>query len=120
MSNKVDLVTDRYYDKGIRYQEHINRIQRTADRQDQILVRQDSESVTLEFPCRDLTSRIDGTITMYRPSDRQHDFTLGVKPDTNGLQRITTDTFKRGFWRIQITWREDNEEYFSESPIMIH
>jgi hypothetical protein len=119
VSNRVDLVTDRYYDKGIHYQEQINTLQRTALREEKLLIRQDSHSVTLEFPRCDLAIRPIGTITMYRPSDRHRDFMLTVAPDPSGIQHIATGAFDHGLWRIQVAWQEGNQEYFSELPIMI-
>jgi nitrogen fixation protein FixH len=120
MSNRVDLVTDQYYDRGIAYQERINSLRRTAAREEKPLVTVSPEQLTIEFPRQSRDATPAGTITMYRPADKLLDLVLRVTPDSAGVQHIVTRSLDRGLWKLQIAWHEGDQDYYTEQPVMIY
>jgi nitrogen fixation protein FixH len=119
MSNRVDLVTEHYYDRGIAYQERINSLRRTAAREEKPLISILPEEVIIEFPRRSHDATLGGTITIYRPADKSLDVVLRVTPDSAGVQHIVTHSLDRGLWKLQIAWREGDQDYYAEQPVMI-
>jgi hypothetical protein len=120
MSNRVDLVTDKYYDRGIAYQERINSLRRTAARDEKALVSISPEELTIKFPRRRRDAALAGTITMYRPADKTRDVVLRVNADNTGVQHIGTRLLDRGLWKLQISWHEGDQDYYTEQPVMIY
>jgi nitrogen fixation protein FixH len=119
LSTRVDLVTDRYYDRGVSYQERIDALERTAARQGKLLVRNERGSVVIEFP-RHVSTGVSGSVFLYRPADRSRDVSHPIAPDSGGTQRIDTRSMDRGLWRVQVSWREGVEEYYAEHSIMLY
>jgi hypothetical protein len=120
MSNRVDLVTDQYYDRGIAYQERINSLRRTAARDEKPLVSISPDDLVIEFPRQSSDATPAGTITMYRPADKTRDVVLRVDPDSAGIQHIGTRSLDRGLWKLQISWHEADQDYYTEQPVMIY
>ena len=119
MSSPTDLVTDRYYERGIAYQDKITTLQRTAAREGRLTVTLDSESVRVVFPHRTGVVPLSGTILLYRPSDKSRDRSIPVFPDSSGSQRIPTAGLERGLWMVMVSWKEEGAEYYGEEQVML-
>ena len=120
VSSRVDLVADRYYDKGIAYQQRINTLSRTVAREEKLSIRLSEEDLLIEFPHSVPMPMLTGTITLYRPADQSRDVVLGIAPDSIGVQHLALTTLDRGLWRLQISWHEGDQEYYYEQPVMIN
>jgi nitrogen fixation protein FixH len=119
-SSKTDLVADRYYEKGIQYQERISILERTAAREEKLVVTVDSSAIVIMFPrSGGAVTPLSGTIILYRPSDRTRDLSVPVAPDRAGLQRLPASSLDRGLWHLKVSWREGELEYYSEQPVML-
>lgn len=116
MNQKVDLVTEDYYKKGLDYQKQIDSEQRTNQYSDQIKINFDAEFVSIEFPASLQSNQIKGEILFYRPSDSELDFIIPLRLD-NQKQVIPVASIKKGFWRIKINWNYGNNSYYKESVI---
>jgi len=119
MSRTVDLVNDQYYDRGLKYQERIGTLQRTAALEKKVVISVHADELTVRMPYRTAGPPITGTITLYRPSSKLKDFAMPLAPDSAGCQHIRTTRLDRGLWRIQISWKAGGTEYYSEQPVMI-
>jgi nitrogen fixation protein FixH len=120
LSSKTDLVTDRYYEKGVQYQERISILERTAAREEKLSATVDSSAIALAFPRPGgAVTPLSGSIILYRPSDRARDISVPVAPDSAGLQRIPTASLDRGLWHLKVSWREGELEYYSERPVVL-
>ena len=120
VSSRVDLVTDRYYDKGIAYQQRINTLSRTAAHGEKLSVRLSGEDLLIEFPRSVPAPMLTGTITLYRPADKSRDVVVRIAPDSAGVQRLALAALDRGLWKLQIAWYEGDQEYYSEQPLLIN
>jgi nitrogen fixation protein FixH len=119
-SSRTDLVADRYYEKGVQYQERISVLERTAARKEKLAATVDSAALTIVFPrSGGVVAPLSGTIILYRPSDRGRDLSLPVAPDSAGFQRLPTSSLDRGLWHLKVSWREGEIEYYSEQPVML-
>lgn len=118
MNQKVDLVTDDYYLKGLDYQKQIDIEKRSTDFSDKILIDYDGQFVIISFPEIFKSNLVNGEILFYRPSDSNLDVTIPIKLE-NQKQIIPVSTLKKGFWRIKINWNYNNNNYYKESIITL-
>lgn len=119
MSRRVDLVADGYYERGLLYQEQIDRIRRTGRLSDTVSARLLPEGILLGFPRLFGPREISGEVLAYRPDDGSRDFVLPIGLDTEGRMLVPRGLLGGGVWRLRISWSVRGEEYFSEFRQMI-
>lgn len=120
MNQDVDLITEDYYKDEIKYQERIDKINRTKELSEDISFIFDGRNLKLKYPGAFSPVNIKGNVLFYRPSDLKEDVMLNVKPDTAGLQAIDVSGLKKGMWKVQVDWMVNNTSYYSESIININ
>lgn len=119
MSQKVDLVSEQYYDQGIHYQERIAAIENTRGLKEKPMMTVRRDELTVQFP-RDLAQRnIAGTITLYRPDNKGRDRTLDILLDSAACQHIAFASLAHGLWKAKVEWSADSVEYYTEQPVII-
>lgn len=117
MNQDVDLVTDKYYDKEIKYQQQIDTEKRTNALGENIKVNILNNTLIVTFPD---SSSIGGELYFYRPSDFKKDFKIPIKIDHKREQAINIGKVEKGYWRLKIAWDMNNDEYYSEKSIYIN
>ena len=118
MSERVDLVSDRYYDQGLRYQERIAARQNSAGAGG-VRVAVLRDAVRLEFPRAVPSRTLTGTIFFYRPADGSRDFTVDLATDSLGNQVVPTASLDHGLWRVKAEWIVEGVAHYDEQPVMI-
>lgn len=116
-NQKVDLVTDDYYQKELKYQDQIDRSSRAKLLTEEILLTQNRKTLDIIFPKS--YGSISGEIMFYRPSDLTKDFISKIKTDAGGRQTIGIGELAPGLWKIKITWIMNDQEYYFEKSIII-
>jgi nitrogen fixation protein FixH len=119
MSEDVQLVTDRYYDNELRYQDRIQAMERANGMVTRVHMEPGSGCVLVRFPRLGSPDDVDGQVTLYRPANRADDRTLPLVLDTVWTQRIPTRMLAPGLWRVQVQWRLHGEEYYAEHPLIL-
>lgn len=119
MNQDVQLVTDNYYEKDLKYQNQIDKLNRTAALEEKVEINFDGELVELVFPESFSAEKIFGEIYFYRPSGREKDFTIPLTLNSGARQIIPVTRIDKGFWRIKLSWTLDTVEYYSERTISI-
>ncbi len=120
MNQKVDLVTDNYYAKEIKYQQQIDRMNRTNELGDGVAINSETNYVRIVFPKSSNEKNIKGTIQFYRPSDSAKDFTLPLILDSSYQQLVPAKILEKGYWRIKLDWTQDSLDYYKESSFVIN
>ncbi|MBI5020418.1 MAG: FixH family protein [Ignavibacteriales bacterium] len=118
-SQKVDLVTDDYYEQELKHQDRIDESKRSSDLKEKIEVRAANSELKIIFPNSFLSREITGTIMLYRPSDRKIDIMLPLVLDSANTQTILTSSFQKGLWRTKIMWEYQKEKYYQEEVVII-
>jgi len=115
MNQKVDVVTENYYEKELKYQDQIDRIGRTKALKDTLKVENTGKELIIKFP--NIPDMVKGKdfIHMYRPSDQSLDVKIPVMTDSSNSQIVSTEKLQKGYWKIQISWTSGGKEYFHES-----
>jgi nitrogen fixation protein FixH len=118
---KMDLVRGDYYDDEIRYQEQLDRLNRTQGLAARGAVAYDSagESITISLPSVHTQSQASGRIRLYRPSDESldQDIKLAVGPD--GVQKVSAKNLRSGLWKVRVYWTVDGKDYFLGETVIV-
>lgn len=120
MTQDVNLVTDKYYENSLQYQEEIDKQSRTKSLDEQVKINFDGEVITVLFPFDYLGENISGEIYFYRPSNPSLDIKISLELNEEGNQLILAKIFEKGFWRLKLNWTMDGNGYYIESAITIN
>jgi len=118
---KVDLVSEKYYEQELSYQQHVNKLNNTADLNEkmQIRYRNDAFMVEIFYPANTDFNKISGNINFFKPDIAALDFNLHVKCNDQYSQLIPVSTLKKGWWNIRVNWESSGTPYYSEQKIFI-
>lgn len=118
-SQEVNLVRDDYYQAEVQFDDKLESIKRTELLNEKLLISLEANNIKLVFPSNFIKNNIDGSIILYRPSNRESDIQFPINLDSNNIQFIATTGMLNGRWKIQVNWRADSLEYFNEKNIMV-
>jgi hypothetical protein len=113
----VDLVSDDYYEKEIKYQEQIDKINNAGNLKDLIACSQNEKELVINFA--NMSNSSKGEIFFFRPSDQSRDFKKTIAIDNNKEQHIDKNNFTQGYYKVQIDWETGGKKYFVEKEIFI-
>lgn len=119
-TQKIDLVTPDYYAKELKYQDQIDKEQRTRQLAQQLQWQVNNRNITLQFPTEMKGKKLGGEILFYRPSDSSKDIKVAITADSSGVAEITGDKLSTGMYKMQVAWSADNTEYYNEGTITIN
>ena len=83
----VDLVADDYYEQELKYQDEIDKKNRTNNLTEQIEIILEKENLKLTYP-KLIAGNISGKINFYRPSDQKLDFAVDIKTDNRNVVHV--------------------------------
>lgn len=117
---KMDLVREDYYDQEIRFQQQIDRVQRSVPVLADAAINYDraGDFVTVKLPAVG-THEISGTVSFYRPSDAGLDANVKLELDPAGDQSVSVHALRAGLWKVRVQWKTGQQDYFFEKPIVI-
>jgi hypothetical protein len=118
---QVDLVTEDYYDQEIKYQQQINRIDRTRSLSEPVnwIFEKKKKSLMIKFPADFDPGQVRGNILFFRPSDAKQDKLVALNLSSEGTQFINTKNLLPGFWKIKISWHVEKNEYYEEGILVV-
>jgi len=120
-SRKVDLVTPDYYAQQIKYQEYIDKMERTKalGRTPGLQYEKKNKQLKLTFSKED-TSLAQGIITLFRPSNAALDFQEDLRLDENGVQLVSFSRREKGLWRLKVDWQHGENLFYHEEAFVVH
>lgn len=118
---RVDLVEQDYYSKGMNYQKEIDRAARSKSMADsiQIIVDSPQKRILLIFNRQRNLRPVSGVIEFFRPADASLDRKVSLDIAANSRQEIDISQFASGLWRMKVSWKQDDEDYLNEQMIVI-
>ena len=120
MNQDVNLVTDDYYQQEIKYQDQIDKIERTNSLPEKPVIDFDGKGINLAFPNSLLNENVTGKIHFYRPSNPALDFEIPLSLNNDGSQFISTTQLASGFWRLKLNWTINGNEYYNKKEVIIN
>ena len=119
MNQKVDVVTDNYYEKELKYQDQINRVNRTRALKDSLAITNTGKELKITYPNVPDKSTSKDFILLYRPSDDKKDVKIPVSADSLKSQVVSIERLDKGYWKLQINWTSSGSEYYHEAAFLV-
>ena len=121
MRNSMELVRPDYYEAEIRFQQQIDRVHRTSAIREDVRVAYDpaGRQVVVRIPGDHAVGGVRGAVHLYRPSNASLDRTLDLAVGQDGWQRIGVEDLQAGYWKINVTWSSQGQEYFIEQAVLL-
>ena len=110
-----DLVTEDYYKDALNHQSELN-AETNANKHEKIILEKTRDGLLLHFPENIDFKKAQGTVSLYRPSNKQLDFDLPVSLSNTNLL-IPDKRLLDGRWDIKITWSHNGEDYLQKEKI---
>ncbi len=111
-----DLVTEEYYKKELAYQKEIDAETNAKNLIDPIKIEKKTNGLLLRFPKNLEGQNIQGTVSLYRPSNKHLDFDLPVSL-SNAHLLIPDKRLLGGRWDIKIIWKYQGKEFLHKESI---
>lgn len=112
-----DLVTEEYYKKELVFQKEMDDESNSNLLHDNISGEKRAEGWMLTFPKDIDYSKITGTVTLYRPSNKKLDFQIPLNLSDSQLL-IPDDRMVPGRWNTIVQWNYDGEDYLYKKEIV--
>lgn len=116
----VDLVRADYYEEELRYQQQLERLNRTAQIGAQVGVTYDSANhqITVQLPSAHAHPSA-GQVHLYRPSDARLDQAWPLILDPEGRQHLDATQLTHGLWKVRVEWTVAGQEYYADRALVI-
>ncbi len=108
-----ELVVEEYYKHDAHFQEEMVKIQNAQDLTAKPVIKYTDEGLSVVFPEAFLAEKIQGKVSLYRPSDKRLDFEVPIS-SSNATLLIPKKSLAGGRWDITIEWKYEGKEYISK------
>jgi nitrogen fixation protein FixH len=117
--NRVELVSDDYYQRGVLYEERLTVLRRSEAMADSIVIAASSGGIEIRFS-REVARRLsEGRVSLYRPSDQGMDRVLSVALDSAGYQRVPMSPRDGGMWKVRVSWVAESLDFYREAAVVV-
>jgi hypothetical protein len=115
----MDLVRKDYYAQELQFQQQIDRANRTRQLQRTAQISFDDATHSIRIALRETSSETRGFVQLYRPSDASLDQHVKLSLNVDGVQKIDGAKLKSGLWKVRVTWKTSDVDFFAESSIVV-
>ncbi len=112
-----DLVTDKYYQAELNYQEEINAEKNANALQENITIERNQKGIKINLPKDFASQKIEGKVFLYRPSNKQLDFEIPISTSKSYLL-VPEQRLLDGRWNIKILWKHKNINYLVKQELI--
>lgn len=118
IGQKIDLVTEHYYEEELGFQDKIDKKQRSAALTDPVKWEVKNEGISIVFPAHVNEKELTGQIKLYCPSNDKNDRKFRISTQ-NHTQFIPVTNIAEGSYHLQIDWKNKEQTYWNEDVIVI-
>ncbi|WP_343329241.1 FixH family protein [Polaribacter staleyi] len=111
-----DLVTEKYYEQELGFQDEINAEKNAFELKERVLIERTNEGLKIAFPKEFSPEEIKGKVFLYRPSNKQLDFEIPISI-SNTYLLVPEKRLLDGRWNITIAFKYNNKEYLIKKEI---
>ncbi|MGE5682694.1 MAG: FixH family protein [Bacillota bacterium] len=119
MTKDIDLVSEKYYDEGIGYQDKISEIERSKSLPEPVSYTLSDSFLIVQFPRMMDYGRINGTLVLFRPSDRRKDKKISLRLNESNQMVLDVSNLTKGLWKLKTEWKFNQDSYYNEEVINI-
>ena len=106
-----DLVTEEYYKEELAFQEEIDAETNASLLAENIVINRVDEGLLVIFPKNFEFDKIEGTIFVYRPSNKSLDFNISLNKLSSNKILIPENRLIEGRWNISVSWKYETVNY---------
>ncbi|MCI2229016.1 FixH family protein [Polaribacter sp. MSW13] len=112
-----DLVTEKYYQQELKYQNEIDAEENASKLDENISVLKTKDGLQIKFPSNFFPKKIKGKVFLYRPSNKQLDFEIPISI-SNTYLLVPEKRLLDGRWNIIVSWNYKNKDYLFKKEIV--
>lgn len=121
VGQKQDLVTENYYEREVRFQEQLDRQQRTQALARETAVQFNAATRTILVTLPDAQAReANGQIHFYRPANARLDQTLPLSTDPTGRQAVDARSLAAGLWKVRVEWSVGGKDFYFDQQVIVN
>lgn len=114
---KVDLVTEDYYEQELVYQKRILATENASTLSSPVRIEKILGTLKIQLPEEMKGKRVDAEILLYCPADKKKDI-FRKSGTQNGMLEIQTPEKISGSYIVKLKWTSSGKEYFIEQNIL--
>ena len=115
---RVDLVTEQYYEEEIEYQRRIDESKRADALSEKVKVTQAGNGLTVRLPAEFEGRNVAVEAHLYCPSDERNDIRMETATLDRGF-RIEWPAGRKGLHILKLNWSSEGISYYSEQNVFI-
>jgi hypothetical protein len=114
-----DLVVEEYYKHDVHFQDEMARIQNAHDLKTKPVITVDANGIIITFPVNFSPKEIQGTVALYRASNKKFDFQKPLSFTDTASLFIPKDKLIGGEWYINMEWKYQGKSYLTKEKVYI-
>jgi nitrogen fixation protein FixH len=120
-TQRTDLVSANYYEQEIKYQSHIDSVDRTKELGTNASITYDAalKRILITVPAEQARAGVSGYIELYRPSTAGLDRQFPMDMKYSRVQSIDVSNLKPGLWRVRAVWSANNTGFSLDQRIVV-
>lgn len=111
-----ELVVEDYYKKEALVQGDIEKQENANALTNKVVIENTPEGINIQFPSDFDYSKINGKVSLYRPSSQKLDFEIPISLSSPHLL-IPKSNLTGGLWDISVDWNYDGVDYLNKETI---
>jgi hypothetical protein len=111
-----EMVTEEYYKKEIGFQGQLDKQQNAMDLAEKLIIKNTNEGLVIQFPKSFDYKKIQGNVSLYRPSNQQLDFDMQISLSTSNLL-VPKTKLAGGRWDITIDWNYNGKAFLNKETV---
>jgi len=117
-SEKVDLVTENYYQQELKYEQKIDQAERAQSLSSPLRYEVNKNEISIFFPEEMKDKNISTEILLYYPADESKDSVYNLETSSGKLTIVLPEKDK-GMYELKMDWKVDTTKYYSEHKVLI-
>ena len=117
-SQKVDLVTENYYQQELKYEQKIDQAERAQSLSSPLRYEVNKNEISIFFPEEMKDKNISTEILLYYPADESKDSVYNLETSSGKLTIVLPEKDK-GMYELKMDWKVDTTKYYSEHKVLI-
>lgn len=118
-NTNYDLVSKDYYKDELQYQDVIDGTNRANQLSTSLLIKQEGENISLQFPVEMKGKKSKGKVWFYCPTDAKKDKKLSFELDVNATQVFSAKEISAANYIVKTSWDTDGVSYYNEQPLIV-
>ena len=113
-----DLVVEEYYKHDAKFGDEMIRIQNAENLKNKPKINNTNAGIIIVFPDEFIPNKINGKVSLYRPSNKKLDFEIPISLSNPSLL-IPKSNWVGGRWDISMEWQYDGKSYLTKETVYI-